>query len=196
MLRLKLPTDPRWVNIAEKNIQEILTDHAFCEQKAASAAISFIVQFPEYSELVDAMTELAREEMEHFQRVHDHLKKRGFKLGYERKDPYVHDLMAFFKAKGGAGRKEHLINGLLLAAMIEARSCERFKVLSEHIEDPELAAFYAELMRSEAMHYTMFLEFARKFGKGIMDVDALWSAFLEHEAEVMKKYGKKEHIHG
>lgn len=195
MLRLKLPTDPRWVNIAEKNITEILTDHAFCEQKAASAAISIIVQFPEYPELVDAMTDLAREEMEHFQRVHDQLKKRGLKLGYERKDPYVSDLRTFFKDKSG-GRKQHLINTLLLAAMIEARSCERFRVLSENINDEELSVFYAELMRSEAMHYTMFLGFARKLGEGEIDVDKLWSSFLEYEAEVMLKYGKTEQIHG
>ena len=195
MLRLKLPTDPRWVNIAEKNITEILTDHAFCEQKAASAAISIIVQFPEYPELVDAMTELAREEMEHFQRVHDQLKKRGLKLGYERKDPYVGDLRTFFKDKSG-GRKQHLINTLLLAAMIEARSCERFRVLSENINDKELSEFYAELMRSEAMHYTMFLSFARNLGEGEVDVDILWSSFLEYEAQVMLKYGKTEQIHG
>ncbi len=195
MLRLKLPTDPRWVNIAEKNITEILTDHAFCEQKAASAAISIIVQFPEYPELVDAMTELAREEMEHFQRVHDQLKKRGLKLGYERKDPYVGDLRTFFKDKSG-GRKQHLINTLLLAAMIEARSCERFRVLSENINDKELSEFYAELMRSEAMHYTMFLSFARNLGEGEVDVDTLWSSFLEYEAQVMLKYGKTEQIHG
>jgi len=195
MLRLKLPTDPRWVNIAEKNISEILTDHAFCEQKAASAAISIIVQFPEYPELVDAMTKLAREEMEHFQRVHDQLKKRGLKLGYERKDPYVGDLRTFFKDKSG-GRKQHLINTLLLAAMIEARSCERFRVLSENINDEELASFYAELMRSEAMHYTMFLGFARKLGEGELNVDELWNSFLEYEAEVMLKYGKSEQIHG
>lgn len=191
-----MATDPRWVNIAEKNIEEVLTDHAFCEQKAASAAISFIVQFPEYSELVDAMTDLAREEMEHFQRVHDHLKKRGLQLGKERKDPYVHDLRAFFKQKGGSGRKTHLVYSLLTAAMIEARSCERFKVLSEGIADPELAEFYADLMKSEAMHYTMFLKFARKLGKDVLDVDALWEEFLTYEASVMEKYGTREHIHG
>ena len=195
MLRLKLPTDPRWVNIAEKNITEILTDHAFCEQKAASAAISIIVQFPEYPDLVDAMTDLAREEMEHFQRVHDQLKKRGLQLGYERKDPYVGDLRTFFKDKSG-GRKQYLINTLLLAAMIEARSCERFRVLSENIADEELSSFYEELMKSEAMHYTMFLAFARKFGADQIDVDALWDSFLEYEAEVMLKYGKTEQIHG
>lgn len=194
MLRLKLPTDPRWVNIAEKNIQEILIDHAFCEQKAASSAISIIVQYPEYPELVEAMVELAREEMEHFQRVHEHLKKRGMSLGPERKDPYVNDLRKFFNK--GVGRKQHLVNTLLMAGMIEARSCERFRVLSENIADQDLSEFYADLMRSEAMHYTMFLKFARKYGEGICKVDEIWSEFLDFEAEVMKNYGTKEFIHG
>ncbi len=193
MLRLKLPTDPRWVDIAQNNINEILTDHAYCEQKAASAAISFIVQYPEYPELVDAMSDLAREEMEHFQMVHDHIKKRGLKLGYERKDDYVKKLRQFFK---GGDRVHQLTDNLLLAAMIEARSCERFRVLSEGIEDPELKTFYAELMKSEAMHYTMFLKFAREIGGAVMDVDKQWQDFLSFEAKVIATFGKTERIHG
>ncbi len=193
MLRLKLPTDPRWVDIAQKNINEILTDHAYCEQKAASAAISFIVQYPEYPELVDAMSDLAREEMEHFQMVHDQIKKRGLKLGYERKDNYVKKLRQFFK---GGDRVHQLTDNLLLAAMIEARSCERFRVLSEGIEDPELKTFYAELMKSEAMHYTMFLKFAREIGGAVMDVDKKWQDFLSYEAKVIATFGKTERIHG
>lgn len=193
MLRLKLPTDPRWVDIAQKNINEILTDHAYCEQKAASAAISFIVQYPEYPELVDAMSDLAREEMEHFQMVHDQIKKRGLKLGYERKDDYVKKLRQFFK---GGDRVHQLTDNLLLAAMIEARSCERFRVLSEGIEDSELKTFYAELMKSEAMHYTMFLKFAREIGGAVMDVDKKWQDFLSYEAKVIATFGKTERIHG
>jgi tRNA-(ms[2]io[6]A)-hydroxylase len=193
MLRLKLPTDPRWVDIAQKNINEILTDHAYCEQKAASAAISFIVQYPEYPELVDAMSDLAREEMEHFQMVHDQIKKRGLKLGYERKDDYVKKVRQFFK---GCDRVHQLTDNLLLAAMIEARSCERFRVLSEGIEDPELKTFYAELMKSEAMHYTMFLKFAREIGGAVMDVDKKWQDFLSYEAKVIATFGKTERIHG
>lgn len=193
MLRLKLPTDPRWVDIAQKNINEILTDHAYCEQKAASAAISFIVQYPEYPELVDAMSDLAREEMEHFQMVHDQIKKRGLKLGYERKDDYVKKVRQFFK---GGDRVHQLTDNLLLAAMIEARSCERFRVLSEGIEDPELKTFYAELMKSEAMHYTMFLKFAREIGGAVMDVDKKWQDFLSYEAKVIATFGKTERIHG
>lgn len=194
MLKLKLATDPRWVNIAEKNIEEILTDHAFCEQKAASTAISLIVTYPEYSDLVEDMSALVREEMQHFRMVHKKIVDRGFVLGRERKDPYVHDLMKFFKKSGD--RKVNLVHRLLIAAMIEARSCERFRVLSENIKEEELSKFYFDLMKSEATHYTMFLSYARKYGKEIMNVDKLWDEFLTYEAAVMKSYGNKELIHG
>ena len=123
MLGLKMATDPRWVNIAEKNIQEILIDHAFCEQKAASNAISIIVQYPQYPDLVDAMVEICKEEMEHFKMVHEKLKERGYKLGFERKDPYVNDLSKYLKQnKNDGSREEHFVNQMLFAAMIEARS--------------------------------------------------------------------------
>lgn len=193
MLGLKLPTDPRWVNIVEKNISEILTDHAYCEQKAASYAISLITKYPEIPEIVDKMTALAQEEMEHFQMVHDIIKERGLQLGRERKDPYVHDLMKFIKR--GGNDEMVLVDRLLIAAMIEARSCERFRVLSENIEDPELAKFYHDLMASEARHYTMFLKLAKKYGVGV-DVDKRWKEFLAKEAEIMAEYGKKETVHG
>jgi tRNA-(ms[2]io[6]A)-hydroxylase len=193
MLGLKLPTDPRWVNIVEKNISDILTDHAYCEQKAASYAISLITKYPEISEIVDKMTALAQEEMQHFQMVHEIIKKRGLALGKESKDPYVHDLMKFIK-RGGSDAMV-LVDRLLIAAMIEARSCERFRILSENIEDKELAKFYSDLMTSEARHYAMFLKLARKYGEGV-DVDARWKQFLVKEAEIMVLYGKKETIHG
>ncbi|HET8754026.1 MAG TPA: tRNA-(ms[2]io[6]A)-hydroxylase [Salinimicrobium sp.] len=193
MLGLKLPTDPRWVNIVEKNIEEILTDHAYCEQKAASTAISLIVTHPEYSELVTAMTALAREEMGHFKMVHDRILERGYVLGRDRKDIYVAKLMAFFP-KGGS-RLTNLIHRLLYAALIEARSCERFRLLSENLEDKELAEFYRSLMVSEANHYTMFLNFARKYGDR-KEVDEKWQALLKYEAEIMKDLGTSETIHG
>ncbi|HKL02206.1 MAG TPA: tRNA-(ms[2]io[6]A)-hydroxylase [Cryomorphaceae bacterium] len=193
MLGLEMPTDPRWVNIVEKNISEILTDHAWCEQKAASAAISLIVRFPEHPELVDEMAALAREEMEHFALVHEKIKERGYKLGFDRKDPYVKDLAAFIK-KGG-DRKQQIVEGLLMAGMIEARSCERFRVLSEEIDDADLRKFYRGLMASEARHYTTFLKFARKYG-GNIDVDKRWKEFLAYEGKLMEKYGKSETIHG
>lgn len=193
MLGLKLPTDPRWANIAEKNLQEILVDHAYCEQKAASTAISLIVTYPEYPELVNAMTALAREEMGHFKMVHDKILERGLKMGWDRKDEYVLKLREFFP-KGG-NRKTQLIHRLLIAGLIEARSCERFRLLSEKLEDQELAKFYRDLMVSEANHYTMFLRFARKYGDR-KEVDKKWQELLDFEAEVMKEFGKKETIHG
>ncbi len=196
MLGLKLPTDPRWVNIASKNIEEILIDHAFCEQKAASNAISIIVQYPHLTDLVQAMTAISQEEMEHFGMVHRKLLERGLKLGFERKDPYVNDLAEYLKKnKCGGSRAEHFVNQMLFAAMIEARSCERFKILSEEIKDADLREFYRSLMESEARHYTTFLQFARKYGVGV-DVDSRWNDFLEFEASLMDKYGKSESIHG
>ncbi len=194
MLGLQLPTDPRWVNIVESNIDEILTDHAWCEQKAASNAISIMVHFPEYSDLVTEMIKISQEEMAHFGMVHERILARGGVLGRERRDQYVHDLLEFLKAPSKT-RVDVLVDRLLFAAMIEARSCERFRVLSENITDPDLAAFYRELMISEAGHYTTFISFARKYGEGI-DVDARWKAFLAYEAEVIARYGKTERIHG
>lgn len=193
MLGLKLPTDPRWVNIVEKNIEEILTDHAYCEQKAASTAISLIIGYPEYSELVSEMTLLAQEEMSHFKMVHDLLLERGLHLGRERKDAYVNNLMKFFP-KGG-NRNDQLVHRLLYAALIEARSCERFRLLSEELEDKKLAKFYRKLMISEANHYTMFLSFARKYGDRKV-VDTKWQNLLTFEAELMKDLGKEETVHG
>lgn len=193
MLNLKLPTDPRWVNIAEKNIEEILTDHAFCEQKAASTAISLLVTYPELSDLVEAMAALAREEMSHFEMVHKRIRERGLTLGRERKDEYVARINQYFNKTGD--RMERLVNRLLIAALIEARSCERFKVLSENIQDKELAKFYWSLMESEANHYTMFLSFARQYGDRQM-VDKKWNGLLEFEAQVMRDFNKKEYIHG
>ena len=193
MLGLKLPTDPRWVNIVEKNIAEILTDHAYCEQKAASTAISLIVGFPDKSELVKEMVALAREEMGHFNMVHDKIIERGYTLGRERKDQYVIELMKFFP-KGGS-KDTHLVHKLLYAALIEARSCERFRLISEELTDPELATFYRNLMVSEANHYTLFLGFARKYGKR-EEVDKKWQDLLDYEAQIMAQLGTHQTIHG
>jgi len=193
MLGLILPTDPRWVNIVEKNIEEILTDHAFCEQKAASTAISLIVSFPEYTDLVQEMIALVKEEISHFKMVHDIIIKRGWKLGRDRRDDYVVQLVKFFP-KGGS-RTTQLVHRLLYAALIEARSCERFRLLSEELQDKELAEFYKRLMVSEANHYTMFVGFARQYGNR-KEVDAKWQQLLEYESEIIKNLGRTEAIHG
>lgn len=194
ILKLQLPTDPLWVkNVVESNIEELLTDHAFCEQKAASNGITLIVQNPNLSDLVQEMIMLVQEEMEHFKRVHDIILQRGFVLGRERKDNYVNELRKFIII--GGGRTVQLIDRLLFSAMIEARSCERFKVLSENINDPQLSTFYHELMISEATHYAMFIRLSKKYADGI-DVEKRWTEFLAYEAQVVKNYGKSETIHG
>lgn len=193
MLGLKLATDPRWVNIVESNIEEILTDHAWCEQKAATNAITIITLNSEHTDLVTDLLKLAQEELEHFEMVHEIIKKRGYKLGRARKDHYVNQLFQF--TSNGGSKQQAMVDRLLFSAMIEARSCERFKLLSERISDPELSEFYRELMISEAGHYTTFLGFARKFGEGI-DVEKRWKELIEFEGEIIKGYGKSETIHG
>ena len=193
MLGLKLATDPRWVTIVESNIEEILTDHAWCEQKAATNAITIITLNSQHTDLVTDLLKLAQEELDHFEMVHEIIKKRGYKLGRERKDHYVNQLFQF--TRNGGSRKQAMIDRLLFSAMIEARSCERFKLLSERINDPELSKFYKELMISEAGHYTTFLGFARKYADGI-DVEKRWKELIEFEGEIIKGYGKSETIHG
>lgn len=183
MLHLQLPTDPRWVNIAEKNIGDILVDHAYCEQKAASSCISLIVKFHDLQELVDTLTPVVAEEWNHFERVMEQIRKRGLEFDKPRKDEYVVKLSEFVK-KGGS-RSQQLVEYLLMNALIEARSCERFKLLSKHIQDEELQKFYYELMVSEAGHYVNFIELARKYHDK-EKVNARWQEWLAYEAEVIK----------
>ncbi|MCZ6693012.1 MAG: tRNA-(ms[2]io[6]A)-hydroxylase [Bacteroidetes bacterium] len=184
MLGLKLPTDPRWVNIAEKNLDEILIDHAYCEQKAASSCISLIVQFPEKEKLVEMLTLVVAEEWEHFQRVLHQLGKRGYQLGKQRTDHYVVELNK--RLRKGGSREQQLMEKLLLNALIEARSCERFKILSENINDHELREFYQELMVSEASHYRNFLELAKEYMPSEV-VKKRWKELLEIETEIMRQ---------
>ena len=195
ILRLQLPTDPRWANKVEENLEDILSDHAWCEQKAATNAIMLIINKAEKEDLVTAMTEIFIEEMQHFQMVHDIIKERGYEFLRERKDDYVNDLMKFLKKSSDGSREGGLIERLLFAAMIEARSCERFKVLSENLKDEKLAQFYRDLMESEAAHYTTFINLARKYA-GNIDVESRWKAWLEHEAQIIANYGKGVTVHG
>ncbi len=192
MFKLKLPTDPRWANIAEGNLEEILTDHAWCEQKAATNAISLITMLPEYPEIVTELLAIAQEELDHFNQVHEIIKKRGMEFGRARKDDYVNDLFKFIVQ---GSREDLIIDKMLFAAMIEARSCERFKVLTENINDEELKTFYRELMISEANHYTTFIGFARQLGDP-EKVNRRWEEWLEYEAKIIQSYGNKETIHG
>lgn len=183
MLGLKLPTDPRWVDLAGKSIEEILTDHAYCEQKAASTSISLIQNYPEFTDMVDALIPIVSEEWGHFKMVLEQLKKRNLKLGHQRKDAYVNQLNKFLQ-KGGS-RRESLIEKLLFAALIEARSCERFRLFSKGVEDEELRIFYKNLMASEAGHYRLFLDMACEYG-GKEQVLKRWDEWLTYEADVMK----------
>lgn len=182
MLGLKLPTDPRWVNIAEKSIQEILIDHAFCEQKAATNGISLIIRYPDKEKLVQEVTPLVAEEWGHFRRVLKELEKRGFKLGRTRKDQYVIQLMAKQK-KGDFGMQ--LLEQLLICALIEARSCERFRLLSLYCADEDLRKFYHEFMVSEAGHYRMFIDLAKTYYPEDL-VRKRWDEWLEIEAEILQ----------
>ncbi|WP_420553432.1 tRNA-(ms[2]io[6]A)-hydroxylase [Tenacibaculum aiptasiae] len=193
MLGLKFETETSWADIAKDNLQQILTDHAFLEQKAASNAVSIIINYSEETELVQSMSAIAIEEMEHFKMVHDFMVKRGMVLGREQKNDYAIQLQKFFtKTKD---RTEALIQRLLIAAIIEARSCERFKVFSENMEDEELSKFYRDLMISEANHYTTFLGFARKYQDREI-VDKKWNDLIAFEAEMMRNRGTVAKVHG
>ena len=193
MLGLKLPTDVRWAKLATSNLQEVLTDHAWCEQKAASNAISIIVSYSELPDLVEQLTGIAQEELLHFRQVNEKIAARGYLLGRERKDSYVNELVKFIRK--GHNREIVLLDRLLFSAMIEARSCERFKMLAETCTDLDLASFYRDLMISEAGHYTTFLKLAKKHVRPDW-VDPRWQEWLDYEAGVIMNYGKGETIHG
>jgi tRNA-(ms[2]io[6]A)-hydroxylase len=182
ILGLKLPTDPRWVNMASISLEDILTDHAYCEQKAAMTCISLIQQYSQHSELVKALAPIVTEEWGHFRLVLAELEKRKLKLGKLRKDIYVNKLMDFIK-KGGSP-EERFLDRLLLMAMIEARSCERFKRLSEGLDDIYLRQFYRRFMESEAGHYTLFIELAETYLPA-EQVRGRWEEWLAYEASLM-----------
>lgn len=183
ILGLQLPTDPRWVNLAGMSLEEILTDHAYCEQKAATSCISIIQRYSEKGKLVKELSPIVTEEWGHFRLVLAELEKRNLKLGRQRKDEYVNKLLEFQK-KGGS-RDEKLLDQLLTMALIEARSCERFKKLSEGLNDEYLRNFYRRFMESEAGHYTLFIELAETYiDKGT--VRRRWKEWLEYEAVVIQ----------
>lgn len=182
-LGLKLPTDPRWVNLAEADLGEILTDHAYCEQKAATACISLIQGFPDRPDLVEEVAPIVTEEWGHFRMVLAELKKRNLPLGRQRKDEYVNALHQF-QRKGGT-REEALMEKLITCALIEARSCERFRQLSLHCADEDLRGWYHKFMVAEALHYRLFLDLSERYF-GHEKTWARWQEYLRHEAEIMK----------
>src|SRR5688572_4780048 len=184
ILGLKLPSDPRWVNLAGLSLQEILTDHAYCEQKAATSCISLIQRYSEKEKLVTELSPIVTEEWGHFRLVLDEIRKRGLTLGRQRKDEYVNALLDF-QVKGGS-YDDNLLDRLLTMAMIEARSCERFKRLSEGLEEEYLRNFYRRFMESEAGHYTLFIELAETY----IDREKVrkrWAEWLDHESDIMQK---------
>lgn len=184
ILGLQLPTDPRWVNLAGISLQEILTDHAFCEQKAATSCITLVQRYSDKTELVKALSPIVTEEWGHFRLVLAELHKRGLSLGRQRKDEYVNALLSF-QQKGGhwEGR---MLDQLLTMALIEARSCERFKRLSEGLQDEYLQQFYRRFMESEAGHYTLFIELAETYLDKAR-VRKRWKEWLAFEASVMQQ---------
>ncbi|THH41408.1 tRNA-(ms[2]io[6]A)-hydroxylase [Neolewinella litorea] len=184
MLNLRLPTDPRWVNLAEMDLEEILTDHAYCEQKAATSCISLIQGYPERDELVRELAPIVTEEWGHFRAVLAELDRRGLKLGRQRKDEYVNALLDF--SKKGGGRDAALLERLLIFALIEARSCERFRLMSLYVSDEDLRRWYHKFMVAEAGHYVLFIELARKYFPRDV-VDQRWKEYLTFEAELMQK---------
>lgn len=184
ILGLQLPTDPRWINLAEKSLQDILTDHAYCEQKAATSCISIIQRYSDKERIVADLSPIVTEEWGHFRLVLAELEKRNLKLGRQRKDEYVNELLKF-EVKGGS-EDDRLLDKLLICALIEARSCERFKRLSEGLDDEYLRNFYRRFMESEAGHYTLFIELAETYIQK-EKVRKRWKEWLEYEAEIMRE---------
>ena len=182
ILGLQLPTDPRWVDLAGISIEEILTDHAYCEQKAATSCISLIQRYSEREKLVKELSPIVTEEWGHFRLVLQELEKRNLKLGKQRKDEYVNKLIGFQRQGGSV--ESRMLDQLLTMALIEARSCERFKRLSEGLNDDYLRNFYRRFMESEAGHYTLFIELAETY----VDKEKVrkrWAEWLKYEADVI-----------
>ncbi len=184
VLGLELPTDPRWVNLAEMDLEEILTDHAYCEMKAASTCISLIQLYPHKTELVAEVAPVVTEEWGHFRQVLAEMNKRGLQLGNQRKDEYVNKLLRFIKQRKTGNFEKDLCDRLLMCALIEARSCERFRLLSEGISEVELREFYYKFMVSEAGHYKMFLQLAKLYFEESL-VNKKWKEWLDFEAEML-----------
>jgi tRNA 2-(methylsulfanyl)-N6-isopentenyladenosine37 hydroxylase len=185
VLGLQLPTDPRWINLAEISLEDILTDHAYCEQKAATSCISLIQAYPEKVELVRELAPIVTEEWGHFRAVLAEMDKRQLTLGRQRKDAYVNELLKFEKKSGD--REERLMERLLICALIEARSCERFRLLSLYINDIHLQKFYHKFMIAEAGHYRLFIDLAKLYAKNDPKVMHRWQEYLDYEADLMTR---------
>lgn len=194
VLGLHLPTDPRWVDLTQMSLEEILTDHAYCEQKATTSCITLVQAYPECEELVRQVSPVVSEEWSHFRAVLMELEKRGLKLGRQRKDEYVNELIKFERKTGN--RTERLIEKLLICALIEARSCERFRMLSLNLQEESLRKFYHGFMVSEAGHYKMFLSLAKLYAQSEEYVMNRWREYLDYEANLMQRLeGRGDRMH-
>ena len=193
MLGLLSDTDPKWVELVDADLATFLSDHLYAEQKAASNGFSFVMQYPEESKLIGKMGTYSVEESEHFKRVLDFMQNRGIALKQDQKSAYVNHLRRFFVKS--TDRKENLVNRLLIASMIEARSCERFALFSKHTKDTELSVFYHDLIKDEVGHYKLFLKLAKDFQTDEM-VSKKWNNFLIYEAAFMKQQGNTALVHG
>lgn len=182
ILGLKMPTDPRWADLASISLQEVLTDHAFCEQKAATQCISLIQRYPDKEELVNALSPIVTEEWGHFRMVWAEMKKRGYKLGKQRKDDYVNLLLQ--QEPKGLAPDDRLLHKLMICALIEARSCERFRLLADHLDDEHLRKFYQKFMISEAGHYRLFIDLAITY-YGAEATRTAWQHWLTVEGQVL-----------
>ncbi|MBS1588179.1 MAG: tRNA-(ms[2]io[6]A)-hydroxylase [Bacteroidetes bacterium] len=193
ILGLKMPTDPRWVDLASISLEEILTDHAFCEQKAATQCISLIQRYPDKPELVNALSPIVTEEWGHFRMVWAEMKKRGFSLGRQRKDDYVNLLLQ--NEPKGIPAEEKLLHKLMIGALIEARSCERFRLLSEGLAEEALKKFYYKFMVSEAGHYRLFIDLAEQYfsEKQVRSAWKLWLSIEEKVLEMLAPRGDRMH---
>ncbi len=193
MLGLLSDTNPKWVKIVEDDLGSFLSDHLYAEQKAASNGFSFVMQYPEHTTLSTKMADYALEETQHFKRVLAFMHSRNIPLKRDQKSQYVNHLRQFFtKSKD---KKENLVNRLLIAAIIEARSCERFALLAKNTKDPELSVFYHNLIKDEVSHYKLFLDLAKSF-QPKQEVQAKWTDFLNYEAQYISKRGKTALVHG
>ncbi len=193
ILGLQLPTDPRWVNLAAMELEEILTDHAYCEQKAATTCISLIQRYPDRPEMVEELAPIVTEEWGHFRMVLAELKKRNLQLGKQRKDEYVNNLLEFQKKDGSV--EDRFLDRLLTMALIEARSCERFKRLSENLEDTYMRSFYRKFMESEAGHYTLFITLAEHYlpKEKVRNRWKEWLAFEKQMIQTLAVRGDRIH---
>ncbi len=187
---IRSATDPRWLKAALEDFNALLVDHAHCEKKAAATALSLVSSYPEYERVVQRMSALAIEELRHFRAVLRLMRKRGVALTRDPGDPYVQALLKQMRH----GLTTRLVDRLLVAGVIEARSHERLGLLADALDDPELSAFYANLSRVEAGHADLFVKLALHYGKPD-ETRARLAEWVKLEAEILAELPIRPRIH-